>query len=55
MARAIQIIGRFINAKKPGQAAVLPDGRQLVAPPGQNLMDVALMPHVPDQLVSGMS
>ena len=37
--------------RKGGQALVLFDGMQTVAPAGQNLVGVGLVAHVPDQSV----
>ena len=40
------------STQKAGQATLLAQGVQPVVAPGQNLPGIALMPHVPDDLVA---
>ena len=36
---------------KAGDSAALPQGREAVAPSGQQLMNIALMPHIKNQMI----
>src|SRR5207247_10702438 len=47
------IVFTLIAAQEPGQPAALPQGVQPVVATGQDLPRIALMPHVPDDLVTG--
>ena len=53
MASAKWIIGAFGPAGETGETIFLPDGAHAIAPIGQYFVGVALMSHVPNQLVVG--
>ena len=41
----------LLSFRKAAETALRPKSRKLLFPPGQDLMDIALMPHIPDDLV----
>ena len=45
------VVDAFFAAWKPGDAFILPQRMELIAPPRQDLVPVGLMSNVPDQLV----
>ena len=45
------VVFRFVPPAEGGQAVLLPDGGKSVVSPGQDLVDVGLMPRIPDDLV----
>ena len=47
------VVLRFVPAQERGQTLVAADRGQLVVPTGENLVDVGLVPGVPDDLVPG--
>ena len=49
MSRAKRIIFTFRALGKTGQAPLLAQSANTVAPSGQNFMGIALMAHIPDQ------
>ena len=49
--RAERVVFAFAAFGKAGQAAALPQSANPVAPSGQDFVRVALVPHVPDQLI----
>ena len=53
VARAEEVILRFIAAQKTGNAAVLFDGGKAIPASGEHFVRVALMAHVPDDFVMG--
>ncbi len=53
VARTDDVVGRLIATGESGQAVLLADRTELIAPPGEKLVRVALMPDVPDDLVLG--
>ena len=52
MARAEGVIGAFGPFREPRQPAAHAQGTDAVAPPGQDLVGIALVAHVPDDLVA---
>ena len=46
------IVRALLAAGEPGQAAALAQGAHALAPPGQDLVRIGLVAHVPDQLVA---
>ena len=53
MSGAEAVIGAFTPFGEPAQAPVLPQGGKLFQTPGEQLVDVGLVPHVPHNLVPG--
>ena len=53
MAHAEGVVGRLFAPRKGGEPAVLADAGHRFAPPGQYLVGVSLMAHVPHQTVLG--
>ena len=53
MAGADDVVRRLGALREPGEAAVLADGPEAVPTPGEQLVRVALVTHVPDDLVLG--
>ena len=53
MAHTERVITALIAFRERRQAVVFPDGMQPVAAPGQDLVPVSLVSHVPDQPVLG--
>ena len=51
MARAERVIFTLVTLKKTRQSALLANGRELVAPIGEDFVGVGLMADVPDQLI----
>jgi len=51
MSRAKGIVGAFGPLGETGQTTLLPQRAHTVAAARQDLVRIALMPHVPDQLV----
>jgi len=47
------VVGRFIPLGKPADAVLPAQGGKTVAPAGQQLVGIGLVPHVPDDLVVG--
>jgi hypothetical protein len=52
MRRAKGVVFALATLGKARQAARLAQGADAVAPPGQDLVRIGLMPHIPDHLVS---
>ncbi len=53
MAGADHVVGRLLAAGEAGEAAVLADGTEPLAPAGEQLVGVALVADVPDDAVAG--
>ena len=46
------VVRALVAHRKAGDAPVLPDGRETVAPPGEDLVSVSLVAYVPHDLVA---
>ena len=53
MARDKRVMFTLIGLGEAGQAVELPEGGKQLLPPGQGLVDVALVPHIEHQPVRG--
>ncbi|KAF5033548.1 hypothetical protein DSECCO2_605520 [anaerobic digester metagenome] len=51
MPHAKMVVRAFCHARKAGNAAKRSQGVKILGAPGQQLVGVGLMPHVPDELV----
>ena len=53
MCRTKRVVIAFRPLGNAAQAALLPQGPHLVPPPGDDLVRIALLADIPDQLVEG--
>src|SRR5205823_1389456 len=52
VAGAKRVVLRFIAPQETADAAILLDGGKLIAPPGQDLVRIGLMPDIPHQTIA---
>src|SRR6266852_1167691 len=53
VASSERVVIRFVTTQETADAAILLNRRQQIATPGQNLVSVSLMAHIPHQPVMG--